>query len=104
MKYLMFYEMAADGLSKARANLPAHQNRLQEFHQMAPCSWRAPTALRRWVLWESSQLEPQLRSSSLVIHSSLTGSWASTSSTNGPRHSHREPLSTHSPALEDSCR
>ena len=33
MKYLMFYEMAADGLSKARANLPAHQNRLQEFHQ-----------------------------------------------------------------------
>lgn len=33
MKYLMLYEMAADGLSKARANLSAHQNRLQEFHR-----------------------------------------------------------------------
>ena len=33
MKYLMFYEMAAEGLSKARANFPAHQSRLQEFHQ-----------------------------------------------------------------------
>jgi len=33
MKYLMFYEMAADGLAKARENLPAHQARLKEFHQ-----------------------------------------------------------------------
>jgi len=33
MKYLMFYEMAPDGLSKAMANLPAHQARLKEFHQ-----------------------------------------------------------------------
>ena len=32
MKYLMFYEMAADGMSKAQANLPAHQQRLKEFH------------------------------------------------------------------------
>ena len=33
MKYLMFYEMAADGLAKAHANLPAHQARLKEFHR-----------------------------------------------------------------------
>ena len=33
MKFLMFYEMAPDGLSKAMANLPAHQARLKEFHQ-----------------------------------------------------------------------
>jgi uncharacterized protein YciI len=29
----MFYEMAADGLSKARANFPAHQDRLKDFHR-----------------------------------------------------------------------
>jgi len=33
MKYLMFYEMAADGMPKAQANFPAHQARLREFHQ-----------------------------------------------------------------------
>jgi uncharacterized protein YciI len=33
MKYLMFYEMAADGMSKAQANFTAHQARLREFHQ-----------------------------------------------------------------------
>ncbi|MBB6096162.1 hypothetical protein HNQ60_005053 [Povalibacter uvarum] len=33
MKYLMFYELAADGLSKAQANFPAHQARLVEFHK-----------------------------------------------------------------------
>lgn len=33
MKYLMFYEMAADGMTRAQANLPAHQARLKEFHQ-----------------------------------------------------------------------
>lgn len=32
MKYVAFYELAADGLSKAQANFPAHQARLQEFH------------------------------------------------------------------------
>jgi uncharacterized protein YciI len=32
MKYLMFYELAADGLCKAQANFPAHQHRLREFH------------------------------------------------------------------------
>lgn len=33
MKYLMFYEMAAAGMSKAQANFPAHQSRLKEFHR-----------------------------------------------------------------------
>ena len=33
MKYLMFYEMAADGMSKAQANFPAHLSRLKQFHQ-----------------------------------------------------------------------
>ena len=33
MRYLMFYELAADGMSKAQANFPAHQARLVEFHQ-----------------------------------------------------------------------
>jgi len=33
MKYLMFYEMAVDGLPKAQANLAAHQARLEEFHR-----------------------------------------------------------------------
>ena len=33
MKYLMFYEMAADGLPKAQANFLAHRARLEEFHR-----------------------------------------------------------------------
>jgi uncharacterized protein len=33
MKYLMFYEMAADGLPKAQANFPAHRARLEQFHR-----------------------------------------------------------------------
>ena len=33
MKYVMFYELATDGLSKVQANFPAHQARLKEFHQ-----------------------------------------------------------------------
>ena len=32
MKFVMFYELAPDGLSKAQANLPGHQGRLREFH------------------------------------------------------------------------
>lgn len=33
MKYLVFYEMAAEGLAKAPANVAAHQALLEEFHQ-----------------------------------------------------------------------
>jgi len=33
MKYVMFYEMAAEGMAMAQANLPAHHARLREFHQ-----------------------------------------------------------------------
>lgn len=33
MKFVMFYEMAADGMSRAQACFPAHQARLQAFHQ-----------------------------------------------------------------------
>jgi uncharacterized protein YciI len=33
MKYVMFYEIAPDGMPKAMANFPAHSSRLQEFHQ-----------------------------------------------------------------------
>lgn len=33
MKYLMFYELAADGLAKVQAAFPGHQQRLKEFHQ-----------------------------------------------------------------------
>ena len=32
MKYVMFYETAADGLEKARLHFPAHRARLDEFH------------------------------------------------------------------------
>jgi uncharacterized protein len=32
MKYLMFYEMAADGMPKAREHFAAHQARMGEFH------------------------------------------------------------------------
>ena len=32
MKTVMFYEVAPDGLSKARANIEAHRARLNEFH------------------------------------------------------------------------
>ena len=32
MKVLMFYELAADGLAQVAAHFPAHQQRLQEFH------------------------------------------------------------------------
>jgi len=42
MKYLMFYDMAAEGLSKARANLPAHQHRLQEFHRQGTLLMAGP--------------------------------------------------------------
>ncbi len=33
MKYVMFYELTADGMSKAQVNFPAHQSRLNEFHR-----------------------------------------------------------------------
>ena len=32
MKIVMLYELAPDGLPKARAHFPAHQARLKEFH------------------------------------------------------------------------
>jgi uncharacterized protein len=31
MKYLMFYDIAPDGLAKIQAAFPAHRERLQEF-------------------------------------------------------------------------
>ena len=33
MKWVMFYETAADGLPKAMANYEAHRARLDEFHR-----------------------------------------------------------------------
>jgi uncharacterized protein YciI len=33
MKYVMFYEMAADGLAKAKTHYPAHRARLDDFHR-----------------------------------------------------------------------
>ena len=33
VKYLLFYEMAAEGMSKAMANFPAHKTRLEQFHR-----------------------------------------------------------------------
>lgn len=33
MKYLMFYELAEDGLSQAQLYFPAHRARLEAFHQ-----------------------------------------------------------------------
>ncbi len=32
MKYVMFYDVAPDGLTKVRANFEAHRARLDEFH------------------------------------------------------------------------
>jgi uncharacterized protein YciI len=42
MKYLMFYEMAADGMAKAQANFPAHQARLKEFYQQGTLLMAGP--------------------------------------------------------------
>jgi hypothetical protein len=36
MKYLMFYEMAAGGLSKAQANFPAHHSIHEWLEALAP--------------------------------------------------------------------
>ena len=33
MKYVMFYELAPDGMSKAAANFPSHRARLDVFHE-----------------------------------------------------------------------
>lgn len=33
MKYVMFYELAEDGLSKAPMHFPAHHARLEAFHR-----------------------------------------------------------------------
>ena len=32
MKIVMFYELAADGMSKVMENFPGHRSRLDEFH------------------------------------------------------------------------
>ncbi len=32
MKYLMFYDIAPDGLARVQDSLPGHQARLSEFH------------------------------------------------------------------------
>ena len=32
MKVVMFYEVAADGMTRAAANFPGHRARLSEFH------------------------------------------------------------------------
>lgn len=42
MKYVMLYEMAADGMSKAQASFPAHQARLQAFHRMGSLLMAGP--------------------------------------------------------------
>ena len=42
MKYLLFYEMAADGLAKAQANFPAHRERLEEFQRQGTLLMAGP--------------------------------------------------------------
>lgn len=42
MKYLMFYEMAADAMTKIQAHFPAHQARLLEFHQQGTLLMAGP--------------------------------------------------------------
>jgi uncharacterized protein YciI len=42
MKYLLFYELAADGLAKVQANILAHQNRLKEFQQQGTLLMAGP--------------------------------------------------------------
>ena len=32
MKYVLFYELAADGLAKVAEQLPGHQRRMAAFH------------------------------------------------------------------------
>jgi uncharacterized protein YciI len=32
VKYLMFYEVSAEGMAKVQAHLPSHQARLEQFH------------------------------------------------------------------------
>jgi uncharacterized protein YciI len=32
MKYLLFYELASDGLAKVPDHFPGHRDRLQEYH------------------------------------------------------------------------
>ena len=42
MKYIMFYELAADGMTKVQTHLPAHQSRLREFHHNATLLMAGP--------------------------------------------------------------
>ena len=67
MKYLVFYEMAAEGLAKAQANVAAHQARLKEFHQRGTLLMVGPYGTPP--LWEFSRHAQLLRSLSPAIHS-----------------------------------
>ena len=42
MKYVMLYESTPEGLTKARANFPAHRARLDEFHARGTLLFAGP--------------------------------------------------------------
>jgi uncharacterized protein YciI len=44
MKTVMFYELAADGLSKAMAHIEGHRERLNEFHSRGVLLMAGPFA------------------------------------------------------------
>jgi uncharacterized protein YciI len=44
MKVVMFYEVAPEGLSKAKANIEAHRARLNEFHKRGVLLMAGPFA------------------------------------------------------------
>jgi len=44
MKVVMFYEVAPEGLSKAKANIEAHRARLNEFHSKGVLLMAGPFA------------------------------------------------------------
>ena len=69
MKYVMFYELATDGLSKVHANFPAHQARLKEFHQNGTLLMAGPYGAPPWGHWLFSPRGKLLRLSSLAIRS-----------------------------------
>ena len=44
MKVVMFYDVAPDGMTKARENLPGHRARLDEFHRRGVLLMAGPYA------------------------------------------------------------
>ena len=70
MKVVMIYDVAADGMAKARTNYPAHRARLDEFHARGVLLMAGPYANPCKEQWACSRAAKQPRSSFKEIPSS----------------------------------